>query len=767
MKYLRLLLAALLALAALLMAAPSQAETGSEVTVPGTGAFSALKITVSQTTDLINQTVRVTWTGGQPTGPSGNFATNYLQIMQCWGDAPTGPTREQCQYGGLAARGSPVAGAWTRLRQVSYGTLVDQKETLKPEAGKQAVVPFTSVSGVTTTSTGEFFTAGTTNEVPLAKTRLDGGGEVDFEVQTALEADGLGCGTVVNGVPRACWLVIVPRGNTEVDGTQVGVGDNRPQLDSSPLSETNWENHISVPLKFQPVGDSCPLGSAERQTSGDEFLSEAVLRWQPTLCAGGGTVYGFTQVPDGVARQTVVSDNPGLAFMTDPVPQDQVTKPLVYAPIALSGLSIAFITERQSAGEGVVPPEVWQRDGEQITEMNLNPRLVAKLLTQSYVLSLPVRQDYLKGNPDSLTLDPEFLKLNPDFEDSGRLMSAVDALVPTVDMDATTMLWNWIKADKDASDFVNGVPDPYGMKVNPSFRGTNLPVSNFPRSDLTCAGTGNLASCALDLRPLANDMHEAGRAISRGDTLGKAPTGFSTPTGAPELKAVDREPQGQRSLLAVVDTPTAERYGLPTAKLRNSSGAFVAPTDTAMLAAVAAAKPGATKDVLHLDPTTTAADAYPPTPPRHRPLWTNRRAPTTPRSSSTRWATASGRASNRAPCPPGTCRCPIRCVRRPWPPRTSSRPSPARPRPRPPTTRPARARAAGSAEVSSPRPSPGPVARATRVARPAPAPDLRRPFPAGRPWRSRHRRLPRPIRRTWRRRGRPRARPSASCATCW
>ncbi|MEW2506678.1 hypothetical protein AB0878_40125 [Amycolatopsis sp. NPDC047767] len=611
MKYLRLLLAALLALAALLVAAPSQAETGSAVTVSGTGAFSSLKVTVSQTTDLINQTVRVTWTGGQPTGPSGNFATDYLQIMQCWGDDPAGPKREQCQYGGLAAQGSPVAGAWTRLRQVSYGTLKDGLETIKPADGKQAVVPFTSVSGVTTTSTGEFFTAGTTNEVPLAKTRLDGGGEVDFEVQTALEADGLGCGTVVNGAPRGCWLVIVPRGDREVDGTEVGVGDNRPQLDSSPLSQTNWNNHISVPLKFQPVGDSCPLGAAERQTSGDEFLSEAVLRWQPTLCAGGGTVYGFTQVPDGVARQTVVSDNPGLAFMTDPVPQDQVTKPLVYAPIALSGLSIAFITERQSAGEGVVPPEVWQRDGEQITEMNLNPRLVAKLLTQSYVLSLPTRQDYLKGNPDSLTLDPEFLRLNPDFKDSGRLMSAVDALVPTVDMDATTMLWNWIKADKDASDFVNGVPDPDGMKVNPSFRGTSLPVSNFPRSDLTCAGTGLLASCALDLRPLANDMHEAGRAISRGDTLGKAPTGFATPTGAPELKAVDREPQGQRSLLAVVDTPTAERYGLPTAKLRNSSGAFVAPTDSAMLAAVAAAKPGAVKDVLHLDPTTTAADAYP------------------------------------------------------------------------------------------------------------------------------------------------------------
>src|SRR5262249_7109425 len=150
--------------------APASAQDGnSAVTVSGTGDFSSLRITVSQTRDLINQTVHVSWTGGAPTRPAGNFSTHYLQLMQCRGDDPSGPTREQCQYGGLAAQGSPVAGSWVRLRQVSYGsTLVDPLETLKPEPGKQAVVPFSSVTGTTTTATGDFFTAGTTNEIPLA-----------------------------------------------------------------------------------------------------------------------------------------------------------------------------------------------------------------------------------------------------------------------------------------------------------------------------------------------------------------------------------------------------------------------------------------------------------------------------------------------------------------------------------------------------------------------------------------------------------------------
>ncbi|WAL68355.1 hypothetical protein ORV05_11485 [Amycolatopsis cynarae] len=612
----RLLVAAVLTVAGLGLALvpASAAQAGSAVTVSGTGEFSALRVTVSQTADLINQTVHVSWTGGAPTGPSGNFSTNFLQIMQCWGDDPAGPRREQCQFGGLAAQGSPVAGAWVRNRQVSYGdTLHDDAETLLPEPGKQAVVPFTSVTGTTTTQTGDFFTAGTTNEIPLAKTRLDGTGEADFEVQTATESYGLGCGTVVGGTPRPCWLVVVPRGTTEVNGRIAGQDYGHTALDSSPLSASNWQNRIAVKLAFQPVGAACPMGAAERPTAGHEFVAEAVLRWQPRLCANGGTVFGYTELSDATARSVAVSDKPGLDFVSDPVPPGEVpaNRRLVYAPVAVSGLSIAFLTERQSAGEGVVPDAVWQRDGEPITELNLTPRLAAKLLTQSYQLALPLRQDYLARNPDFLTRDPDFLALNPEFASSGVLMSTVDALVPTLDADATAVLWTWINADPDARAFLDGKPDPWGMTVNPNFRGLSLPVPNFPKADLSCGGTGLLRSCVLDLRPLAADMHDAGRAISRGDTLGKAPTGFATADGKPELKAVDRQPQGQRSLLAVVDTATAARYGLPTAKLRNASGAFVAPTRDALTAGVTAMKPSAVPGVLLPDPLATAAAAYP------------------------------------------------------------------------------------------------------------------------------------------------------------
>ncbi|TCO62426.1 hypothetical protein [Actinocrispum wychmicini] len=597
----------LIVLGVLFTISPIPASADSAVTLPGRGDFADLRVTVSQTTDLINQTIKVTWTGGKPTGPAGNFGMNYLQVMQCWSDDPTGPSREQCEFGGLLTQSSPSAGDFVRLRQVSYGSsLIDPAETIKPQPGQQAIVPFKSVTGKSTTSSGEFFDAGTTNEVPLAKTRQDGGGEVDFEVQTALESYGLGCG----GAAKHCWLVVVPRGNKEVDSSLVP-GEKRNWLVSSPLSASNWVNHISFPLSFQPVGRACPIGAAERETSGQEFVADAVLRWQPKLCAGGGAVFGYTQVSDNTARDTLRSDKPGLAFLTDPLPDPD--RPVVYAPVALSGLAIAFITERASAGEGVVPPEIWQQDGQQISQMKLTPRLVAKLLTQSYQVSLPLRADYLRTNPDYLTRDPDFIALNPDFKDFGVLMSTVDTMVSTVPMDANIALWTWMNGDKDARDFLDGKPDPWKMVVNPNYQGLKLPLPDFPKGDLTCANPGTLVeNCALTLRPLSGDMHEAGRSISRGDTLGKAPTGFATPDGKPQLKAVDRQPQGQRSLLAIVNTGTAVRYGLPMAQLRNAGGDFVAPTNDTIMAGLDAMKHSTVApEVLQTDPLTKLKNAYP------------------------------------------------------------------------------------------------------------------------------------------------------------
>jgi hypothetical protein len=608
--------------------AAAAAPTGSAVTKSGDpkGPFASLKITVSQTTNLINQVVTVSWTGGAETLRTGLFNTNFLQIMQCWGDDQTnGPDRTQCQFGGVDTQ---QAGTWGQSRQVSYGrALVDPKETLKLPAGTfgNAFVPFWPVGkaqpvGAVNTGTNDFFDSQVDNEA-LVRTSADGTGLGYFEVQTVRQAAGLGCGDPdpTTGKGRSCWLVVVPRGSTEVDGTTRNANNNQ-NLDSSPLSQTNWDNRIVFPLAFQPVGQACPIGAAERRIIGNELVADAVSSWQPALCSSGAT-YSYGQDGDDVVRNLVLGGNsPGLALATNPIPPDQAPPdhPLLYAPVGLSGLAIAFNIERQPPDPtpGVPLTPAQQLSGQRFTSLKLTPRLVAKLLTQSYQAAVLAPSDPMKKNPEGLLFDPEFLDLNPEYKGSANnSMPLPDALVQLGGADVTSLLWSWIEADPDARAFLGGKPDPNGMVINPANQNLPLPTLTFPRNDQSChefnIATGvNAPLCTQDAHPFTVDMHDAGRSASRGDTQQRTVTvgsDFKTPVST----KVSRQLVGQRTVLAVVDAATATRYGLPMATLRNAAGKFVAPTTASLLAGEAAMKPSAVPSVLAADPTATDPAAYP------------------------------------------------------------------------------------------------------------------------------------------------------------
>ena len=615
------LVAALLMVAtgAVVWAQPASGQAAGsavEIEVPD-GPFQGMDLRVSQTKDLINQTIRIEWEDAAPTGPGGRFAANYLQIMQCWGDE-SGPEREQCQFGALQSlSGSVGLGNWTATRQVAYRSPEDKAETIPPSPTGVAYVPFDPVNGDPTEAFGAYFDSATSNEIPFAKTLATGRGQIDFEVQTAVEAHGLGCGAAQPGTaaPRHCWLVVMPRGGTEVDGSEVAeTGDAPRHLNSSPLSASNWRHHIPIRLDFRPVGRACPIGEREIPLSGHELIADAIARWQPVLCADGPT-FGYAQVPDVIARDLVTTvEQPGMVFVSDPVaPADApADRPLVYAPVTVSGLAVAFVFERQSRGPVAEPEKVWQRDGELVTNINLTPRLVAKLLTQSYRDVVPGNQDYLKANPRRLNEDPDFLTINEDLVKHTALMNALDAMAPSVDMDVTSTLWRWIDADPDARAFLDGKPDPWGMVVNKHYTGTDLPLTHFPRKDTTCYRAPFQTApeqCALLARPLAADLHEGARAISRGDTMGKE----EDPDAVikPSYKRIPRQPVGQRSLLAIVDTPSALRYGLPMASLRNASGEFVAPSPASLREAVAQTAPAPGTGVRVPDPAKLTGSAYP------------------------------------------------------------------------------------------------------------------------------------------------------------
>lgn len=582
--------------------------TGTAVTVQGKDRFKDLKVTVSKTEHLGNEVVHISWSGLKG-GSGDSFPANYVQIMQCWGDEAA-PVREQCQFGGLVD--IRYGGFNSANRQVNQSQVVDPLETITTAPGQaNAYVAFQSVTGVTEpTMPSQFFGGYTTNEQPFGRTASDGTGQDYFEVQTGREAPGLGCGSrKENGETRACWLAIVPRDNIEVDGNTSSTGT----LNSSPLSQTNWNDKLAVRLGFDPVGITCPIGSAEKRLLGQEEVSEAIVRWQPKLCGETGSIFGFSQVSGDLSRDKVLDDNPWLNFVSHPIDPATVPegRPVTYAPVTISALGIAFNLDIIPAYGA--PADVQALRGQRAQSMKLNQRLIAKLLTQSYVNGsfspgLPL------GNPHDLLRDPEFKELNPQLSKIKTEDSLVSLLQPLGLADGHSELWAYIASDPDAVAFIKGKADKWGMKVNPRYKGMSLDRSDFPRSDLGqlklgAIGDNDVLVQELDARPFAADMHDVARSAVKGDTLART----QYDANAVPLVFKKNPPQvgGQRAILGFTDLPTAERYSLPMVALKNASGKYVTPNSASIRAGLVQMKESEVDGVLLTNPDATDPDAYP------------------------------------------------------------------------------------------------------------------------------------------------------------
>ncbi|MBZ5734723.1 hypothetical protein K8Z61_09465 [Nocardioides sp. TRM66260-LWL] len=594
------LIGAVLVLSPLGGAPASGAQASSAVTVQGTGRFADLKVTVSQTEHLINQVVDVKWSGGKQTTPTtGGFSSDYLQIMQCWGDDPAGPDRRDCQFGALSS--DTRGGNWATSRQVDYGsTLKDPNERATTTS-----IPFRSVSGVTVPDApNQFFDAYSTNELPFARTYADGTGEEHVEIQTVREAPGLGCGArLEGGKVRDCWLVIVPRDDVDADGSKT-----TSSVQSSPLSQSNWDQRLVVRLHFDPVGLACPIGTPERRLVGQEEVSEAVSRWQPVLCQETGSIFGFSQINDDLARAQTLAADPWLSFVSKPLDPENVAdgRSLSYAPVSVSGVGIAFNID--GSPTDTAPEDEASKAGARVPSLRLNARLVAKLLTQSYRLAT-LDPDKLGRNPLAMGYDPEFKQLNPGLSHQD-IRALARITVPVGQTDAFAELWRWVAADRSARAFLNGDPDPWGMTVNAAYKGLDLTRSDFPLSDLTCRtfDTGTPDLCPLDAFAYAADIHDGTRAAARGSTLAR--TAY-TPGTVGGYKLAQPQLSGTHAVLAVSDTATAARYQLPMASLQNAAGRFVAPDRAGLAAGLDSLKPSSVAGVEVPDPTSSSDAAYP------------------------------------------------------------------------------------------------------------------------------------------------------------
>jgi hypothetical protein len=475
----------------------------------------------------------------------------------------------------------------------------------------------------------------TSNEIWQAKNRSDGSGDIFMEMLTDLEAQHLGCGRVEPSGPRACWLVAVPRWAGDPNGSEpIGA------YAASPLSQTLWDRRIAVPLAFAPVASGCKIGSGLKQVLAHDSALSALRSWQPTFCGNPATASSVLGPLEDDAVRGFVSSPNRLGVATVP-PQGIPT--LVTAPLTTSGVVVGFSVDRR------VPygSPKYGEDGTRADVMNLNPRLLAKLLTQSYdsgaapnggktsgynssVLSGDFQPTYYparnfpKDNPRRLYDDPEFLRLNPAFADwlnEGASLSPedmADVLVSANSADAYNVLWRWILADKEAKAFLDGVPDPDGMRVNPYYKGRlTADTSSFLQLDPTCVD--NIADpaaddfprlCEINDHPRSENDDDSAQAAVRGDTkrVNQPPPVFTSDVLA--YKAEARQQQGGHGMIVITNSAVAERYGLPTARLRNSAGNYIGAT-AAGLAASRNQMPHRSDGILLTDPSRVTGQGYP------------------------------------------------------------------------------------------------------------------------------------------------------------
>ncbi|MEQ1703106.1 MAG: hypothetical protein ABMA25_23620, partial [Ilumatobacteraceae bacterium] len=355
--------------------------------------------------------------------------------------------------------------------------------------------------------------------------------------------------------------------------------------------------------------------------------------------------YSYAPISDSSARQQLTSTAtgaPGMVVVSRPLDATNLDpkKPLVYAPISLSGLAIGFNIERNPRTDA--PIEAQQLAGVRIAELNLTPRLVAKLLTQSYREQVTIRvapsYPWLAANPAHMGKDPDFLRFNPEFEqlqiEDGRSFSGLQ--LPAGNSDAAQQVWEWVLADPEAKAWMDGAADEWGMTVNPIYStnaaknttgiafGDPLP-SSFPKGDPYCyqapaRGDGNSIVppllCGTDWMPYSRSLADAAQ-VTRSASSGARIVDNPFAQAASEVWTREL-PQflGRRVVLSLTDTPSAAQFGVQTARLsragdNGATRSFIAPDTAGLTAGVAAMAPKATSAVLEPAPTATAPTAYP------------------------------------------------------------------------------------------------------------------------------------------------------------
>lgn len=492
--------------------------------------------------------------------------------------------------------------------------LACDSDTMPPEAAVDSSFPAAEMAAFTTTK---------------------GTGDVYFEVRSDVENDSLGCSDKV-----ACSIVMIPimglscgtsypgcrdTGRNEPGSTfESSVGYDQAVSPRFWWSPSNWNNRITIPITFGPPPNVCDLLDSRAPVGfyGSELMAQAGLQWAPAYCLNKSRFkFQANKMPDDAAFDLLSNGDAAAAFLSRARTYSG-TGSVGYAPTAITGFAIGFIIDEPDNG-GEVPT------------IKLTPRLLAKLLTNSYAARLDGRQHPgMADNPIRLNLDPEFQALNPGLTEDYETEAAAALMSLSVSSDTMEALTDYIDRDKEARAFLDGDKDPWGMVVNPSYKGIKLPVGDWPLDDTwllpsndACVKANTTPYFTQVAAPVSSMRTIAEALLDSWPLVQTRADGSKDQDGNDVCKygRIDRQDIGHRFLLGVVNMGDAERLGLRTAELQTSvsdSGkkftdadgrTFAGPSNKAMSAALAAYRPAASSKPFTFDPAKLTKAAYPGT----------------------------------------------------------------------------------------------------------------------------------------------------------
>ena len=596
-------------------------------------------VKVDTTTELQGrERIKVSWSGAHPSGgrasnPFGEagLAQEYpVVIMQCRGldDAHLPQAQrlspDTCWTSTKLQRTQvqdPSAAIWARdLYGDAAGKQV--KSGLDPYPAAQCndnsatsyahVTPFVAAGGhVYPGCTSETMPpeAAVGASFPPAEqaafTGTDGTGETMFEVRSAIENESLGCSEKVR-----CSLVVIPimglscvekdpafaavdrncrRAGQFAPGSSNFAG-NGVDATVSPVywwASSNWRNRFSVPLTFGLPPSACDILDNRAPTPfyGSELLSQAAIQWAPAYCLRKDRFkWQQNSMPDEAAFAQMQQGDVVAAEVSGPR-DDSGGTPVGYAPTAVTGFSVSYVLDKpDNAGE--------------FTNLRLNARLLAKLLTESYPASeLGTGHPGLGSNPLSINRDPEFQKLNPGLSTISQEAGATLMSLST-SSDVISTLTGYLARDADARAFLAGKPDPWGMKVNPFYKNISVPRPQWPLLDtyvppsqLECLKQ-NPAPYLPQVAAPVSSLRQIAAAVLDAWPLVQTKCDRSTSSDPWKLGRVDRQGVGSRLLIGITTLGDAARFGLRSAELAVAGGRFVGPSDAGMAAAIALAEQG-------------------------------------------------------------------------------------------------------------------------------------------------------------------------------